>query len=107
MQKTNDLRVVATRRLPAPRELKEALPMDERANETVVQGRLTVQRILRGEDPRLLVVIGPCSIHDPEAAMEYARKLAALSAEVADQLFLVMRVYFEKPRDHWLEGPDQ
>ncbi|MEN9602999.1 MAG: hypothetical protein RIS56_2605, partial [Verrucomicrobiota bacterium] len=72
--------------------------MDERANETVVQGRLTVQRILRGEDPRLLVVIGPCSIHDPEAAMDYARKLAALSAEVADQLFLVMRVYFEKPR---------
>lgn len=98
MQKTNDLRVVATRRLPAPRELKEALPMDERANETVVQGRLTVQRILRGEDPRLLVVIGPCSIHDPEAAMDYARKLAALSAEVSDQLFLVMRVYFEKPR---------
>ena len=72
--------------------------MDERANETVVQGRLTVQRILRGEDPRLLVVIGPCSIHDPEAAMDYARKLAALSAEVSDQLFLVMRVYFEKPR---------
>ena len=98
MQKTNDLRVVATRRLLAPRELKQALPMDERANETVVQGRLTVQRILRGEDPRLLVVIGPCSIHDPEAAMEYARRLSALSAEVSDQLFLVMRVYFEKPR---------
>ena len=84
MQKTNDLRVVATRRLLAPRELKQALPMDERANETVVQGRLTVQRILRGEDPRLLVVVGPCSIHDPEAAMEYARRLAALSAEVSD-----------------------
>lgn len=98
MQRTNDLRVVATKRLLAPAELKKALPMDERSNQTVVNGRQTVQRILRGEDPRLLVVVGPCSIHDPNAAMEYARRLAALSADVSDQIFLVMRVYFEKPR---------
>jgi 3-deoxy-7-phosphoheptulonate synthase len=98
MQKTNDLRVVSARRLLAPSELKHALPMDVRANETVVTGRRTVQRILHGEDPRLLVVVGPCSIHDPAAAMEYARRLSALAAEVSDQLFLVMRVYFEKPR---------
>lgn len=98
MQRTNDLRVVATKRLLAPAELKKALPMDERSNETVVNGRRTVQRILRGEDPRLLVVVGPCSIHDPNAAMEYARRLAALSADVSDQIFIVMRVYFEKPR---------
>lgn len=84
MQKTNDLRVVSTRRLLAPSELKSALPMGTRANDTVVNGRRTVQQILHGEDPRLLVVVGPCSIHDPIAAMDYARRLAALSAEVSE-----------------------
>lgn len=98
MQPTNDLRVVRTRRLQAPRELKAELPMSERANDTVVNGRATVQRILRREDPRLLVVLGPCSIHDPRSALEYARRLATLRDELGDQLFLVMRVYFEKPR---------
>jgi 3-deoxy-7-phosphoheptulonate synthase len=98
MQRTNDLRVVATRRLLAPRELKGALPLSDTAAATVVGGRQTVQRILRGEDRRLLVVVGPCSIHDPNAAMDYAKRLAALAADVRDQLFLVMRVYFEKPR---------
>jgi 3-deoxy-7-phosphoheptulonate synthase len=98
MQPTNDLRVVTTRRLLAPSELKTALPMSERANATVVSGRATVQRILRREDPRLLVVLGPCSIHDPRSALEYAGRLAALRAELEDQFFLVMRVYFEKPR---------
>lgn len=72
--------------------------MTERANRTVVDGRAAVQRILAQRDPRLLVVVGPCSIHDPKGAMEYARKLAALNREVNDQLFIVMRVYFEKPR---------
>ena len=98
MQKTNDLRVVSTRRLLAPSELKQSLPMDARVNETVVRARRTVQQILHGEDPRLLVVVGPCSIHDPVAAMDYASKLARLAVELSDQLFLVMRVYFEKPR---------
>ncbi len=98
MQPTHDLRVVRTRRLQAPRDLKTALPMTERTNATVVNGRTTVQRILRREDPRLLVVLGPCSIHDPRSALEYAQRLAALAPEVQDQLFLVMRVYFEKPR---------
>ncbi len=98
MQPTNDLRVVSNRRLTAPAVLKTELPMGEQANATVVGGRATVQRILRREDPRLLVVIGPCSIHDPESAMEYARRLLALRPEVEDQIFLVMRVYFEKPR---------
>ncbi len=98
MQPTNDLRVVTTRRLLAPSELKTALPMSESANATVVNGRATVQRILRREDPRLLVVLGPCSIHDPKSALEYAGRLAALRAELEDQFFLVMRVYFEKPR---------
>jgi 3-deoxy-7-phosphoheptulonate synthase len=98
MQRTNDLRVVSNRALLPPSALKQALPMGEQANRTVVEGRAAVQGILRKEDPRLLVVLGPCSIHDPQAAMEYAHKLVALNADVQDQLFLVMRVYFEKPR---------
>ncbi len=98
MQPTNDLRVVSNRRLLAPSRLKAKLAMSERANATVVNGRATVQRILRREDPRLLVVLGPCSIHDPKSALEYAHRLLELRAAVEDQLFLVMRVYFEKPR---------
>lgn len=72
--------------------------MDETANQTVVSGRATVQRILRREEKRLLVITGPCSIHDPKSALEYARRLLALRSQVEDELFLVMRVYFEKPR---------
>jgi 3-deoxy-7-phosphoheptulonate synthase len=98
MQRVSDLRVITNRPLLSPRDLKHALPMTELAGATVVGGRETVQRILRRMDSRLLVVVGPCSIHDPNAAMEYARRLAALAPEVSDQLVLVMRVYFEKPR---------
>jgi 3-deoxy-7-phosphoheptulonate synthase len=98
MQPTNDLRVVKARRLMAPRVLKEELPMSERANATVVEGRKTVQEILHREDPRLLVVVGPCSIHDPRSAMEFAQRLQSLKEAVEDQFYLVMRVYFEKPR---------
>lgn len=98
MQQTQDLRVAGAQRLEAPRAIKAALPVTERANQTVVQGRAAVQAILAQRDPRLLLVIGPCSIHDPKGAMDYARKLAALSAEIQDEICVVMRVYFEKPR---------
>ncbi|HTI70850.1 MAG TPA: 3-deoxy-7-phosphoheptulonate synthase [Candidatus Limnocylindria bacterium] len=98
MQSTNDLRVVSNRRLMAPNELKAEIPMSETASALVVQSRQTVQRILRKEDSRMLVVVGPCSIHETQAALEYARRLKALSDLVADQIFVVMRVYFEKPR---------
>ena len=98
MQQTQDLRVIGTKRLQPPRVLKSDLPVTERANHTVVQGRATVQNILARRDSRLLVVIGPCSIHDPKGAMEYAHRLAALSRELSDQMFVIMRVYFEKPR---------
>ena len=98
MQQTQDLRVIGTKRLQSPRALELALPMTERANRTVVEGRAAVQNILAQRDSRLLVIVGPCSIHDPKGAMEYAHKLAAVSREVADQMFVVMRVYFEKPR---------
>ncbi len=72
--------------------------MSERANRTVVEGRAAVQHILTQRDPRLLVVVGPCSIHDPQGALEYAQKLASVSRELSDRMFIVMRVYFEKPR---------
>ncbi len=72
--------------------------MTEECNRTVVEGRATVKNILSHQDSRLLVVVGPCSVHDPKGALEYARKLVALRDELNDRLFIVMRVYFEKPR---------
>ena len=72
--------------------------MTERANHTVVEARAAVHEILAQRDPRLLVVVGPCSIHDTAGALEYARRLAALNREINDRIFVVMRVYFEKPR---------
>lgn len=94
----DDLNVVSQEILISPAALKSELPLTEKAAETVTQGRETVRRILDREDHRLLVVVGPCSIHDPVAAMDYARRLKKLSDEMSDTLFIVMRVYFEKPR---------
>lgn len=98
MQPTQDLRVIGTKRLQPPRAIKADLPTSESANRTVVQGRATVQNILAQRDSRMLIVVGPCSIHDPKGALEYAHRLAALSRELGDRMFVVMRVYFEKPR---------
>ena len=98
MQPINNLHVRASTRLLSPRELKASLPSSDQVNSIVFEGRETVKRILRREDPRLLVVVGPCSIHDPKAALEYANHLNVLRQELGDQLFIVMRVYFEKPR---------
>ncbi|MEM1107886.1 MAG: 3-deoxy-7-phosphoheptulonate synthase [Planctomycetota bacterium] len=95
---TQNLNVASLDPLTAPAELERELPLTDAARRTVIEGRKTIEAILRGEDRRLLVVIGPCSIHDPKAAMEYARKLAELKQELDDRIFLVMRVYFEKPR---------
>jgi 3-deoxy-7-phosphoheptulonate synthase len=74
------------------------VPLGEGAAQAVAEARATISRILGREDPRLFVVVGPCSIHDPEAGLDYARRLRALAEEVRDALYLVMRVYFEKPR---------
>jgi len=98
MHKTQDLHVKDFTRLMAPRALKEDLPITEAASAAVVQGRAAVTGILRQEDPRFLVVVGPCSIHDPKGALEYARRLCVLRQELADRMEIVMRVYFEKPR---------
>jgi 3-deoxy-7-phosphoheptulonate synthase len=116
MQPTQDLHIRDMLPLISPRALKNQVPMTEAVNRTVVEGRAAVRRILRKEDQRLLVIVGPCSIHDPEAALDYAGRLNALRQELADRLCIVMRVYFEKPRttvgwkgliyDPYLDGSD-
>lgn len=98
MRPTQDLNIRETVRLVSPTELKEQLPVSELANQTVVESREAVKQILNGEDSRLIVVVGPCSIHDRKAGFDYAQRLKALADRVADRLLLVMRVYFEKPR---------
>lgn len=98
MAKTSDLRVVSFVPLLPPRELKEKLPITEALEQNVLRSRDAIAAILADRDPRLLAVVGPCSIHDPRAALEYAQRLVRFQAEVEDQFFLVMRVYFEKPR---------
>ncbi len=95
---TQDLHVKEIVRLQPPRALKAELPMTEASNATVVRGREAINNILTQKDSRLLVVVGPCSIHDTVGAMEYARKLNALRQEVNSKMEIVMRVYFEKPR---------
>jgi len=94
----SDVRVREMRPLVPPGELKRALPLPAAVARAVIEARQTVERILAGEDPRLLVVVGPCSIHDEAAATEYAHRLQRLRLELGDALFLLMRVYFEKPR---------
>ena len=98
MQPTSNLHVRETRPLTRPRSLRQLLPVTESACRTVVEARATIRRILQRTDPRMLVVVGPCSIHDVAAAREYSARLNALRREVEEQFFLVMRVYFEKPR---------
>jgi 3-deoxy-7-phosphoheptulonate synthase len=94
----DNLNVVGVSRLITPAQIKDQLPAKPRHLELVRESRATARAIIRGEDDRMLVVVGPCSIHDAESARDYARRLAALSREVADRYFIVMRVYFEKPR---------
>jgi 3-deoxy-7-phosphoheptulonate synthase len=98
MQNLYNVNVAALEVLPTPEEIKQRLPLSEAAAETVFQARETVKRILDRQDPRLFVVVGPCSIHDVAAALDYARRLKTLADEVKDTLFVIMRVYFEKPR---------
>ena len=98
MKPTYDLRVQEFVPLVSPATLKEKLPVTEAAYQTVTTGRETIEKIIRREDPRLLVVVGPCSIHDETAALDYAQRLAELKQRVNETLYLAMRVYFEKPR---------
>ena len=96
--RTDDLRISGTKPLISPAVLNYYLPLSEEASELVASAREQSDAILKGADDRLLVVIGPCSIHDPEAAIEYGKKLKEQADRLKDDLLIVMRVYFEKPR---------
>ncbi|TKB49662.1 3-deoxy-7-phosphoheptulonate synthase [Ferrimonas aestuarii] len=96
--KTDELRTSLLCKVISPVELAEEFPLSDDAAESLLSARRQVEAILNGQDSRLLVVIGPCSIHDADAALDYASKLAVLQQELAEDLMIVMRVYFEKPR---------
>jgi 3-deoxy-7-phosphoheptulonate synthase len=97
-QKTENLRVESVTQLITPAALKNEMPLGGSEQQTVLDGRAAVRAVLERKDQRLLTVVGPCSVHDPEAVLDYAKRLAALRDEVNDRLLIVMRVYFEKPR---------
>ena len=97
-ERTRDLRIESFRPLLPPLILLEEQPLSDPGSETVTRARQEIGRILRGEDDRLVVIVGPCSIHDPAAALDYAGRLKAVRDEHARDLCIVMRVYFEKPR---------
>ena len=96
--RVTDLHIARNVPLPAPALLQAEIPRSDAQAEFVARSRETIASILFGSDPRLLVIVGPCSIHDTEAGLEYARRLAALAERLKDKLYIVMRVYFEKPR---------
>jgi 3-deoxy-7-phosphoheptulonate synthase len=98
MRETKDLRIVDTTALQSPDDVIAELPLSDRAADVVFRARQEIQAVLEGRDARKLVIVGPCSIHDPKAALDYAQKLLALRESVSDALLIVMRVYFEKPR---------
>lgn len=96
--KTDELRTVSLGVMPTPAEIEAASPTTDEIALHVARSRQQVETILSGQDSRLLVIVGPCSIHDPEAAIDYAKRLHALQEKYRDQLFIVMRTYFEKQR---------
>ncbi|HXG53196.1 MAG TPA: 3-deoxy-7-phosphoheptulonate synthase [candidate division Zixibacteria bacterium] len=96
--RTDDLRIARTRPLLSPAILAEEIPLTDSAARRVSESRRAIEAILDGEDPRLLVVVGPCSVHDTRAALEYATRLKPIADRLSGALFIVMRVYFEKPR---------
>lgn len=98
MRETKDLRIVDTTALRSPDDVTLELPLSDRAADVVYRSRQEIQAVLDGRDPRKLVIVGPCSIHDPKAALDYAHRLLELRESVKDALLIVMRVYFEKPR---------
>ncbi|GIT09686.1 MAG: phospho-2-dehydro-3-deoxyheptonate aldolase [Pseudomonadota bacterium] len=98
MTKTENLNIVEVMPITSPKQLKDLLPVSGSVIETVLNARNAINSILEGEDSRLLMIVGPCSIHDPKAAIEYAERLKKLADEVSETVLVVMRVYFEKPR---------
>ena len=99
MTQTSDVNVRQLTPLISPDDLERELPISPAAAETVLRGRQAIRAVLNGEDPRMIMIVGPCSIHDEASSIEYAERLAKVSKELEDRLVVVMRVYFEKPRD--------
>ena len=95
---SQDARIMAIDGLRTPKEISALVPLPKKDQERICAYREQVENIIKGKDDRLLAIVGPCSIHDPEAALEYARRLKSLSEKVSDQFFVIMRTYFEKPR---------
>jgi len=95
---TDDLRIKAIRELSPPEQVRKEIPLTERATEITHETRLGIHRVLRGSDDRLITIVGPCSIHDPKAALDYAAQLKSEKDRWANELLVIMRVYFEKPR---------
>ncbi|HTY20836.1 MAG TPA: 3-deoxy-7-phosphoheptulonate synthase [Geobacteraceae bacterium] len=98
MIRTSNLKIKSITPIIAPADLRQVFPLSDAGSEFVTTTREHIKNILHGRDPRLMVVLGPCSIHDPKSALDYASRVARLSETLSDQLFLIMRVYFEKPR---------
>jgi len=96
--KTDELRTTLIDNLVTPAELAEQIPLDQKTADFIIESRQEIENIITRKDDRLLLIIGPCSIHDPDAAIDYAKKLKVLSEQHKDELLIVMRVYFEKPR---------
>lgn len=96
--KTDELRTQPLGPMPTPAELVQAHPITDDVAERIAQSRRQIEAILTGDDHRLLVIVGPCSVHDTEAALDYARRLSNIQDQYKDELFIVMRTYFEKPR---------
>ena len=98
INKLNNVNIASQKVVITPRELKEKLPLPGSSAGFIARTRSTIENILDKKDPRKLAIVGPCSIHDIKSAKEYALKLKQLAVELEDELFIVMRVYFEKPR---------
>jgi 3-deoxy-7-phosphoheptulonate synthase len=96
--KTDEFRTTLIENLVSPAELAQQIPLDDETASFIIKSRKDIEAVINGEDKRLLVIIGPCSIHDTDAAIDYAKKLKVLHEKYADELLIVMRVYFEKPR---------
>ena len=98
MYDTNDLRIASIKAVATPTEICEEIPVTEAATQTTYSARQDLYNILSGKNDRVAVIAGPCSIHDTDAALEYADRLLKLKVELQDDLLIIMRVYFEKPR---------
>tara|TARA_B100000945_G_scaffold307078_1_gene295143 strand:+ start:106 stop:1149 length:1044 start_codon:yes stop_codon:yes gene_type:complete len=98
MTRTENLNIVEVLPITSPKKLKDILPLSDGIIENVLKARTAIRSILEGDDKRILMIVGPCSIHDPKAALEYAERLKSLADEVSVKILVVMRVYFEKPR---------